>query len=223
MNGSGGSLEKARIEALEGSRRGQPVECMFNPKEFTIQKQNNWQRGKVQGKEVPQLEFSGGNASTLQMELFFDTYEDDKDVRDLTNKIWGLMAVDESLKDRTTTRGRPPLCQFMWGPMKSFKAVITSISQKFTMFKSDGTPVRATLSVSFQEAEKADSYPLQNPTSGGSPGYKTRRVKEGDALDWIAHEEYGDASLWRFIADTNNIDNPKILEPGQILSIAPLP
>jgi LysM repeat protein len=223
MNGSSGSLEKARIEALEGSLQGHPIECKFNPKEFTLQKQNNWQRGAVQGQEVPELEFSGGNASTLQMELFFDTYEEGRDVRDLTNKIWELMAVDESLTDRTTTRGRPPLCQFVWGPMTSFKAVITSVNQNFTMFKSDGTPVRATLSVSFQEAEAPGKYPFQNPTSGGNPGYKTRRVKEGDALDWIAHEEYGDASLWRFIADTNNIDNPKILEPGQTLSIAPLP
>lgn len=223
MNGSDGKFEKARIEALDGSLRGQSIECKFNPKEFTIKKQNNWQRGQVQGRDVPQLEFSGGSASTLEMELFFDTYEDGSDVRRMTNKIWQLMAVDESLTDRTTTRGRPPLCQFIWGQMKSFKAVIKSITQRFTMFTSGGIPVRATLTVTFEEAEKAGKYPLQNPTTGGNPGYKTRVVKEGDALDWIAHEEYGDATLWRFIADINNIDNPKALKPGQILSIAPLP
>jgi nucleoid-associated protein YgaU len=82
--------------------------------------------------------------------------------------------------------------------------------------------VRATLNVTFQEAEKSGKYPLQNPTTGGNPGYKARIVKEGDTLDWIAHEEYGDAAMWRFIADTNNINNPKILKPGQTLSIAPL-
>jgi hypothetical protein len=223
MSGSSGSLAKATIVATEGVNKGKSIECLYNPKEFTIQKQNNWQRGQVKGKEVPQLEFSGGNASTLQMELFFDTYEDGKDVRDITNKIWELMFIDDSLTDRTTSKGRPPQCQFIWGQMKSFKAVIMSISQRFTMFTSDGTPVRATLNVTFQEAEKPGKYPLQNPTTGGNPGYKTRLIKEGDTLDWIAHEEYGDAASWRFIADTNDIDNPKILEPGQILSIAPLP
>ena len=223
MNGSDGKFEKARIEALEGALKGQPIECTFNPEEFTIDKRNTWSRPPNKGKEVPPLEFGGGNASSLKMELFFDTYEKGSDVRDITNKIWQLMAVDESLTDRTTKKGRPPQCQFVWGQMKSFKAVLTSISQKFTMFTSGGKPVRATVNVTFEEAEKPGKYPLQNPTSGGSPGYKTRVVKEGDALELIAHEEYGDAALWRYIADINNIDNPKALNPGQILSIAPLP
>ena len=46
-------------------------------------------------------------------------------------------------------------------------------------------------------------------------------VKQGDTIDWIAFEEYGDSSMWRLIAETNDLDNPKVLRPGQILSIAP--
>jgi len=227
MNGSSDSFEKATIVPLEGSAKEkypQGIKCMFNPKEFTIQKQNNWQPKQVKGKQVPGLEFGGGGASTLQVELFFDTYEKGGDVRDTINKIWELMAIDEKkLTDKDTKKGRPPKCQFVWGGMKSFKAVITNINQRLTMFTSKGIPVRATLTVTFQEVEKPGTYPLQNPTTGGNPGYKRRMVKEGDTLDWIAHEEYGDAFLWRFIADANNVDNPKILKPGQILSIAPLP
>lgn len=234
MKGSSDSFDKVTIMPLEGSAKKKypkGIECMFNPKEFTIQKQNNWQPKQVKGKQVPGLEFSGGGASTLQVELFFDTYggrevrgKKIEDVREITNKIWELMAIDEEkLTDKDNKKGRPPKCQFVWGKMKSFKAVITNINQRLTMFTSDGVPVRATLSVGFQEVEKPGTYPLQNPTTGGNPGYKTRMVKEGDTLDWIAHEEYGDAFLWRFIADVNNIDNPKILKPGQILSIAPLP
>lgn len=227
MNGSSGSFAKATIFPTEGSAKDKypkGIECMFNPKEFTIQKQNTWQPKQVKGKQVPGLEFAGGGASTLQVELFFDTYEKGSDVRDTVNKIWELMAIDEKkLTDKDNKKGRPPKCQFVWGEMKSFKAVITNINQRLTMFTSKGVPVRATLTVTFQEVEAPGTYPLQNPTTRGNPGYKTRMVKEGDTLDWIAHEEYGDAFLWRFIADTNNIDNPKILKPGQILSIAPLP
>lgn len=224
MNNSSGELAKAKIKVVDGSKAGQSIECMFRPKEYTITKQNIWQLKESKGKDVPQLEFSGGGASTLTMELFFDTYESGKDVRkEYTNKIWELMAIDDSLTDRTTLKGRPPLVQFEWGPVVSFKAVITNITQKFTMFKADGTPVRASLTVTFQEAEKPGKYPFQNPTTGSKPGYKVRVVKEGETLDWIAFEEYGDPALWRFIADTNNIDNPMRLVPGQILSIVPAP
>lgn len=224
MNGLSGELAKAEIRVCDGSKAGRTVECMFRPKEYTVTKQNSWQLKEVKGKDVPQLEFSGGGSSNLTMELFFDTYESGKDVRkEYTNKIWELMAIDDRLTDKINQKGRPPKVQFEWGPVISFKAVITNITQKFTMFKADGTPVRATLNVTFQEAEKPGKYPFQNPTTGSKPGYKVIITKEGESLDWIAHEEYDDPALWRFIAETNNLENPMKLSPGQMLSIPPVP
>jgi hypothetical protein len=216
-----GELSKAVIIVVDGMLTGQMIECMFRPKEYTISKQNSWRKGEAKGLSVPQLEFSGGGSSTLTMELFFDSYEFGTDVRLNTNRIWQLMAIDPLLQDRTTSKGRPPLCQFQWGPVLTFKAVITNISQKFTMFKPDGTPVRATLTVSFQEAEETGKFPAQNPTTMSKPGYKVRVVKEGDSLDWIAFEEYGNSNLWRHIAEVNNLENPMKLTPGQVLTIAP--
>ena len=119
-------------------------------------------------------------------------------------------------------KGQPPLCEFRWGKTWSFKAVITSLSQKFTLFLSDGTPVRSTLNVTFQQATEESKYPGQNPTTVTKPGYKTRRVKQGETLDWIAYDEYGDSTLWRFLADTNELENPMKLEAGQLLAIAPI-
>jgi hypothetical protein len=223
MNVSSGELSPAIIKVEDGSKEGQEIPCMFRPKEFTVTKQNSWQLNEVKGQDVPQLEFSGGGASTLTMDLFFDTYERGNDVREYTNKIWELMAIDDKLTDDVNRKGRPPAVRFNWGEVTSFKAVITNIIQKFTMFKADGTPLRATLTVTFQEAEKPGTYPFQNPTTGSKPGYKIRIIKEGESLDWIAHEEYGNPALWRFIADTNNLENPVKLSPGQMLSIAPAP
>jgi len=104
--------------------------------------------------------------------------------------------------------------------MGSF-AVITDITQKFTLFRYDGIPVRATLDVSFLQAKEKGKYPGQNPTTVNQSGYRRRMVNEGDTIDWIAFEEYGDSAMWRFIADTNNLDNPAKLKPGQVLAIAP--
>jgi len=222
MNGIG-ELTEANILVMEGIRTGQQVPCMFRPKEYSIAKQNRWQPGEAKGRGIPQLEFKGGGSSSLTMELFFDTYEKDVDVRGYTNQVWQLMNIDPLLIDPTTAKGRPPMVRFQWGPVISFKAVITNLTQKFTMFKSDGTPVRATLTVTFQEAEEMGSFPAQNPTTMSRTGYKTRVVKEAENLDWIAYEEYGDASLWRYIADVNDIENPRKLYPGQVLSILPKP
>jgi hypothetical protein len=218
-----GEMTKANILIMDGMRTGQMVPCMFRPKEYSIAKQNRWQPGEVKGRGVPQMEFKGGGSSSLTMELFFDTYEKGEDVRQYTNQVFQLMAIDPLLIDPTTAKGRPPMVRFQWGPVISFKAVITNLTQKFTMFMSDGTPVRATLTVTFQETEEFGSFPAQNPTTASRPGYKTRVVREAENLDWIAFEEYGDSNLWRYIADVNGIENPRKLMPGQVLSILPKP
>ena len=56
----------------------------------------------------------------------------------------------------------------------------------------------------------------------GIPGYKVFIVKPGDKIDSIAAREYGDPKTWRFIADINNLDDPKDLRPGQALIIEEL-
>lgn len=200
------------------------IECKFRPKEYTFQKQNQWNQGRATGHNAPRMEFSGGNPMTLQMELFFDTYEQRQDVRrQYTDKLAKLMMVADSTRDTRTRKARPPKCEFRWGNMWSFIAVVTSMTQKYTLFLPDGTPVRATVNVTFMQIEEEGNYPGQNPTSGGTPGNKMRVVKEGDTIDWIAHAEYGDPARWRHIADANNLSNPMDLPPGQVLAIPPLP
>lgn len=214
----GASLAHAKIINLDGG--GSPIECMFNPKEYSFSKRNQWTAGKSKGSNMPQLEFGGGQPATLQMQLFFDTYAAGKDVRkEFTDSIWQLMMVDQKLKDPKNKKGRPPKVRFQWGSAWSFDAVITTVTQKFTLFLSDGTPVRATLDVTFQQIKDAALFPPQNPTSAGAGGERVWVVNEGDTLAWIAYKEYGDSNQWRRIADANRLTQVRRLVPGTALEI----
>jgi hypothetical protein len=216
MDDSG--LAKACIVNLDkGSKQ---IPCMFNPKEYTFGKQNSWKPHTTKGTNVPQFEFSGGQPTTLKMQLLFDTYASGKDVRkEYTEAVWDLMLVDPSLKDRKTKKGRPPRVRFQWGQAWSFNAVITNISQRFLLFMPTGTPVRAMLDVSFQQVEDEGLFPGTNPTSGGIGGERVGVVNAGDTLAWIAYKEYGDAGLWRRIADANRLTNVRRLTPGMALEV----
>jgi hypothetical protein len=196
---------------------------MFNPTSYKFSKTNTWQPKAGTGTNMPPLEFIQGESMTLEMDLFFDTFATGGDVRKTTDKIWKLMYVSKKLTDKNSTKGRPPVVEFHWGSTWTFKAVITSLSQDFLLFRYDGIPVRATMHVAFRQAEEKGKYPGQNPTTIGQPGYRRRVVNEGDTIDWIAYEEYGDSAMWRFIADTNGLDNPGRLRLGQVLAIAPAP
>lgn len=223
MSAGSGGLARATIRNNEGG--GVPIECLFNPNEYTFSKSNNWSMGQVKGKNMPRLEFSVGQPATLQMQLFFDTWSkardgaEPEDVRAYTYPIWDLMRIDPKLADKKHKLGRPPSVHFQWGESWSFDAVITQITMKYTMFHSNGAPVRATMDVTFQQYDDPQNHPRQNPTSGGRDGGRLWTVREGDTLAWIAHREYGDPNLWRRIADANRLTEVRRLRPGTVLEV----
>jgi nucleoid-associated protein YgaU len=114
-------------------------------------------------------------------------------------------------------KGAPPKVKFSWGAF-SFISIAASVNVTFTMFLPNGVPVRANCQVKLKQVEEQKMYPPQNPTTR-SAARKVWVVEEGQTLDWIAYKEYGNASLWRVIADKNNLDNPRSLRPGQVLKI----
>lgn len=51
----------------------------------------------------------------------------------------------------------------------------------------------------------------------------TYTVRGGDSLSKIAHKTYGHSKHWRLIFDANRdqLDNPDLIQPGQILVLPP--
>jgi len=208
------NIQKVKITNLD---TGESFPCQFNPTEYTLRKQNSLNTTGGTGTNVPGTQFSGGQPATLTLKLLFDTTDTGADVREMyTNKLLNMMSVQK--KGDNTGQGEPPKCQVVWGKTIFFTAFITNINQQFIMFRSDGTPVRAKLDVTFQEVKDDEKQPPQNPTSLSEPR-RTRVVQPGDRLDLIAFAEYGDASRWLELAVANNLEDPMTLAAGQILRI----
>lgn len=220
--------QRGKLVAQEGSLKDTSVEFMFNPTEYTIAKTTKWEMKGNKSANVPKWEFGGGDPRALQMELFFDaSLPNDKvkieDVRRRTNQLFKFMMIDPQLKNKSknSKMGQPPKCRLFWGKdtKNYFDCYITSCQIKYTMFDPSGMPVRASATLQMKEVKDPDNLEGTNPTSVGEPGQRVRVVQEGDRLDWIAYQEYGDASLWRRIAEANGINDPLELRPGMTLSI----
>ena len=207
--------QEAYIEPLLGTFEGKPAKVLFNPAEYSLQKGNQFASTPLPGLSNPILSFVNGDADVLTMDLFFDTYTNmgSSDVRDETGKIARLLDIDPKLH-------APPPVRFVWGGLR-FKAVIERLTQRFTMFREDGIPVRATLNVTFKEYKTIDDQ--LNPKPPESSDWSKRRiVVENDRLCLIAGKEYDDPAVWRVIAEANDIENPRLLQPGQELLLPPL-
>src|SRR5437016_2716875 len=124
------SLAKATITNLYTKEK---LTCLFNPTEYTVAKTNTWQSKPVVGKDVPKLDFTGGGARSMTLELMFDVFEDPQgDVRKHTDKLSKMTLIDQSKKNKKTKKSRPPYVLFEWGENWQFKAAIASLSIRYT-------------------------------------------------------------------------------------------
>jgi hypothetical protein len=194
-------------------RNQDAFDVLFNPTQYTLAKANTISEAAVPGLSAPILQYVHGNVRSLTMDLFFDTYEEQTDVTAATQQVYGLLEIDASTH-------APPVCEITWGTFW-FTGVLDHVSGQFTLFLSDGTPVRATLSVSFKEYIDVDQLVRVNPTQSADHR-KRRTVLSGERIDTIAAEEYGDPAKWRVIAEANDLDDPAILNPGQLLTLPAL-
>jgi nucleoid-associated protein YgaU len=195
------------------------VVCQFNPEDFSITKSVKWISQTANGKNVGDPEFAGGEAQDLKVKLLFDSTDTGQDVRKKFSELLKMAEIDVSKANIKTRKSEPPECKFQWGSYLSFTGVIKSVEQNFVLFKSDGTPLRAWVNVTFSETPRKQAS--QNPTTR-TESRKIWIVREGETLDWIAYREYGSPAYWRHIAETNALDNPLDLVPGQALKLVPL-
>jgi hypothetical protein len=227
-------LQKAKIGVV-GKESG-ALTVLFNPSEYVLERSVKLAEHNVLGLDTPLMQFVSGEADTLRMNLFFDTYsasleagsnidaakllatsklpEPGKiDVRDYTQKIYGLMAVEGD-------KHAPPLAYFKWGPL-TFQGYVTNVTQTFTKFTFRGIPVRARLDVTFRAAGDA-SKELRTMPRNSPDRTKLHTMLEGENLTVLAQREYGDCELWREIARANHIENPRLVSSGDLLRIPAL-
>ena len=221
------ALSKLTITAETAKGKfNKEIKVLFNPNTISIAKSAQWPQNPKPGGDTPNTGFSHGHPVKLNLDLFFDTYgEADKakqDVRNYTRNLFHLTTVQKN-----GNLDRPPLCKLKWGSFNFSEDylcswMLVSLTQRFTLFLSNGTPARATLTCAFEQYRP----PAQDSkiTDQQSPDVAKRRtVQIGETLSSIAAEEYDDPKHWRFIAKENGVVNPRVLKPGQILSIPVLP
>jgi nucleoid-associated protein YgaU len=231
----GTKLEKAYLRLQEpsasgnGASRGE-VKFQFNPKEYSIQKSASWESKPGKGaKKAAMPEFKGAEPRSMTLEIFLDaTISSQKARTDGATPPKSRLAEDiETLfkcctpteQSLAKNKPSPPFVVFGWGSTVLFEAFVKQVSVKYTLFTPEGVPIRATASVTLQEIPRDSGK--QNPTSGGLGAHGTHTVIAGDTLASIAYAEYGDARLWRAVAEANRVDDPMRLRPGASLLIPP--
>ena len=225
----GSNLQPATLEVYEPPidpaqpQVGGPVttiEFRLNPHTITYTKSAQWSAGapvKTQAAQTPQF----GHAESAQMsfEVLFDTsFELDQGKANVVGPVNSLLAC---CVPTTASIDRdhpvPPWLRLHWGQATYPYMIMKSVNVTYPVFSADGIPLRATCRLSLQEVMVAKGG--TNPTSGSRTAQGSHAVVAGDSLASIAYRHYGDAALWRRIAEANGIDDPTRLAVGSTLLV----
>jgi phage protein U len=163
----------AKISIGSLDEPGISVEAQYNPKELQIDKSIPWQKHNKGNANGLQLEFTGAEGRTMSVDLLFDGYEDNLSIQGMVATLEILATVRDPGSSQDEMR-RPHHCVVVWGTVmggsdSKFRYVIDQISTKYTMFSSEGIPLRATVNLKLKEAERV-SMASSGDGSGGSGG-----------------------------------------------------
>jgi nucleoid-associated protein YgaU len=198
-------LAKATITNTATAERFQ---VMYNPEELRLEQGNNFAEVGIPGLDAPPVQYVRGKARTLAMDLFFDSYEADQDVRKHTGPLVKLL-------DKEPLSKGPPVLLFSMGQF-NLQCVLVDAAQRFTMFRRDGTPVRSTIAARFQEFVRVE-IEIERGFFIGPP--TLHNVVRSETASAIAAAVLGDPARWREIAEANGLDDPLNILPGITLQV----
>jgi hypothetical protein len=219
-----------RVDA-SGNEIGDKIEVQFNPTEYTLTKGAQYAEIAIPGIDAPLQQFVNGQAERLTLELFFDSTDAGGAVTEKTNQFYRLVKMSGE-------EHAPPRLRFFWGDTefpglvsassasaratkrRAFDCVCESVQQRFTLFKPDGTPLRARLTVTLREYRTLEKQ-LEELNLQTADHTKLHVVQQGETLPLIAYRSYGSAAEWRRIASFNHITNPRDVPPGSVLELPP--
>ncbi len=216
------SLDKMKIVAYasdEYSGSGdQTCTVKINPASYTHNHQVKYNNSTAQGSPGTTLKFQGIPPETISFDIYFDASgavdQDVVDVKDQLDEFKSVCFIYNG------TIHEPNYLILSWGSLV-FKCKLTSLDISYTLFKPDGSPLRAKASVKFEEA--LDSSVIAAEAGEESPDLTHLvLVKEGDTLPLICKNAYGDASYYMEVAKHNKLVNYRNLIPGTELYLPPI-
>jgi hypothetical protein len=222
------NLEKAELRELDANFKNeinQDKKCQvqFNPDSLKVSFANQVATPSGAGDQrgTPARQFVGAGTTKLSLQLWFDVtapmppgQEEEDDVRKLTAKVAYFITPKQEGEKFV-----PPAIRFIWGSFQ-FDGIMESLEESLEFFSSDGRPLRASMTMSLTQQKITDfTFRPTSPGASETPG--TRPLTEapaGSSVQKIADSQ-GKGNNWQDIAAANGIENPRMLQPGQLLDM----
>jgi hypothetical protein len=227
-------LEKAELRQLDAKfaneiNKQNWVTVQFNPETLKVSFANQVSQPSGAGDQSGPAakQFVGAGTTKLALQLWFDVtalkptdpYQE-KDVRKLTQKVAYFITPQQE-----GSKFVPPAVRFLWGSFQ-FDGIMESLEESLEFFSNDGRPLRASLSIALSQQRITkftfrDTGGAASGRPGATPGTRPlTQAPAGSTVQGLASSS-GRGNDWQSIASANGIENPRRLQPGQLIDMSP--
>lgn len=194
-------------------------EVMINPEGYTRKWNIDYSSEKTLGQMAEEKKFSKMGACSVNIK---------KAILDGTGVVQlGGPTVSERIEQLRKIvynydgdKHEPNRVRLLWGSLIFFGR-LTSLSVDYTLFKPDGSPLRAEVSMDFEDSTSPQEAQLIANQSSPDLTHIVE-VSAGDTLPLLCHRIYGDCAYYPEVAALNNIESILYLKPGIKLRFPPL-
>lgn len=238
-------LAKAEIRQLDADFQNEInpdkwTKVQFNPDSLKVTFANQVAApaggGDQNGPQARQ--FVGAGTTKLSVTLYFDVTQeipqatlpqdlpDVDDVRKLTQRV-AYYITPAGDPPNNPKKYSPPGVRFRWGSFL-FDGIMESLEETLEFFSFEGKPLRASVALSLTQQKitefkfgAANNAPGVTRRGGNAPG--TSPLTEAPAGSTLPGLVANSASGqdWQSIAAVNGIENPRQLQPGQLIDLSP--
>lgn len=228
MNGAGG-LEKLTIQAFKNSDFSGLLgefKVILNPEKYSRSYEICYNNVQPQGSSSGTPEFNRTKSEVIKFELVFDATgvvagsvpgQNGQTSNGITDQV------DKFLKlvfDFNGSIHSPNFLRLGWGKF-IFDCRMTKLKFDYSLFRPDGTPLRARATTSFTEyTNKVELAKEENKTSPDLSHVRT--VKAGDTLPLMCHDIYGSSSYYPQVAAANKLVDFRQLVIGTQIVFPPV-
>jgi Contractile injection system tube protein len=224
-----GGLEKMKILAYKIGNFKSPVgdfTVLINPEKYTENYEICYNDVSAQGSSGGTPRYNKTPSRKVDLELVFDG------TGVVPSKIPGVLpfmgdGVAEQLTkfkalvyDFDGKIHSPKFLELVWGKFV-FTCRLTSLSITYTLFKPDGTPLRARANANFKSYN--DELELSLSANTNSPDLShVLTVRAGDLLPLMCYDIYGSSAYYSEVARVNGLSDFRNLVVGTQLLFPPL-
>ncbi|QSB25559.1 hypothetical protein [Flavobacterium sp. CLA17] len=190
-------------EEFQNKFAGNSYAFMINPESIKVQKSIEYNEQQAPATSSASQKYKSTPSDKLSFEIVIDcTGVVDSKRIDMAKEITALETIIYTYNGKIH---RPNFVKVQWGQNITFNGVLESIDISYTLFKPDGSPLRAKISLSFSQYVSPKTVTMTDaPESPDLTHIVT--VSEGMSLPQLCLQTWNDDSLYIQVAQYNKLN-----------------